>query len=108
MPVTYRPRAWQLLLVVLLALFDLGVLYLVLNPNVSPGYRAYYIDRSASCFPRLTTGYYPMGAPVSFVPDRNGYQRDSIRWCGFMPPSKTGIRSFGDYGILKITVPLPD
>jgi hypothetical protein len=45
---------------------------------------------------------------VSFVPARSGYKRDSIRWCGFMPPSAAGIRSFGDYGILKLKFPVPD
>jgi hypothetical protein len=56
----------------------------------------------------VATGYYPLGEPLSFVPDRNGYTLDTTRWCGFMPPSNTGIRSFGDYGILRIKMPLPD
>jgi hypothetical protein len=94
--------------VALIALFDLGVLYMVLNPRVDADYRAYYIDRSASCYPRLTTGYYPLGEPVTFLPGRNGFQLDTLRWCGFTPPSSTGIRSFGDYGILKLKFPAPD
>ena len=108
MPPTYKPRPWHLLMVTLIALFDLVVLYMVLKPNVSDDYRAYYIDRSASCFPRITSGYYPLGAALTFVPGRNGYARDTVRWCGFMPPNSTGIRSFGDYGILKFSTPLPD
>lgn len=108
MPPLYRPRAWHLAIVALIAVFDLVVLYMVLFPHVADDYRAYYIDRSASCFPRVTSGFYPLGEPVSFVPGRSGYKRDTIRWCGFMPPSKTGIRSFGDYGVLKIRTPLPD
>ena len=108
---TYTPKAWHLLIVAMIAVFDLIVLYMVLKPNVADEYRAYYIDRSASCFPRadnVATGYYPLGEPLSFVPDRNGYTLDTTRWCGFMPPSNTGIRSFGDYGILRIKMPLPD
>ncbi|HVY51264.1 MAG TPA: hypothetical protein VHA07_06830 [Devosia sp.] len=108
MPPTYRPRAWHLVIVALIALFDLLVLYMVLFPDVSDDYRAYYIDRTASCFPRVTSGFYPLGEPVSFVPGRSGYKLDTIRWCGFMPPNNTGIRSFGDYGVLKIRTPLPD
>jgi hypothetical protein len=108
MPPLYRPRAWHLVIVALVAAFDFVVLYMVLFPQVSDDYRAYYIDRSASCFPRVTSGFYPLGEPVSFVPGRSGYKRDTIRWCGFMPPNNTGIRSFGDYGVLKIRTPLPD
>lgn len=111
MPPTYTPKAWHLLIVVMIAVFDLVVLYMVLKPNVADEYRAYYIDRSASCFPRadnVANGYYPLGEPITFVPDRNGYELDTIRWCGFMPPSNTGIRSFGDYGVLRIKMPLPD
>lgn len=108
MLLTYRPRAWHLVAAALLALLYLGVLFMVLKPRVSDDYRAYYIDRTSSCFPRLITGYYPLGEPVSFVPGRSGYSRDTIRWCGFKPPSTTGIRSFGDYGILKLKFPVPD
>ena len=108
---TYQPRAWHLAVVAMIVVFDLIVLYMVLKPNVTDDYRTYYIDRSASCFPRadnVATGYYPLGEPISFVPDRSGYELDTVRWCGFMPPSNTGIRSFGDYGILRIRMPLPD
>ena len=108
---TYTPKAWHLIIVAMIAVFDLIVLYMVLKPNVADEYRAYYIDRTASCFPRadnVANGYYPLGEPITFVPDRNGFELDTIRWCGFMPPSNTGIRSFGDYGILRIKMPLPD
>jgi hypothetical protein len=101
-PPIYRPRAWHLLVVALIAIFDLGVLWMVLRPQVAQDYYDYYIDRSASCFPRITSSYYPLGQPVSFVPGRSGYKLDTVRWCGFMPPSTTGIRSFGDYGILRL------
>lgn len=108
MPPIYRPRAWHLIVVALIAIFDLGVLYVVLFPRVSDDYRAYYIERSASCFPRVISGYYPLGEPISFIPGRSGFKHDSIRWCGFMPPSNTGVRSFGDYGIFRIVTKLPD
>jgi hypothetical protein len=112
MLISYRARAWHLALVALIAIFGAVVLYMVLFPDVSADYRAYYIDRSASCFPRadnVATGYYPLGQPVTFATNgRNGYQRDTIRSCGFMPPSSTGIRSFGDYGVLKAKFPIPD
>jgi hypothetical protein len=108
---TYTPKTWHLIIVAMIVVLDLIVLYMVVEPNVTDDYRAYYIDRSASCFPRadnVATGYYPLGEPITFVPDRNGYGLDTVRWCGFMPPSNTGIRSFGDYGMLRIKMPLPD
>ncbi len=105
--ITYKPKYWHLLVVVVIAVFDAFVLYMVLNPRVAQDYYAYYISRSASCFPRVTSGFYPYGEPINFVPGRNGYDRDTTRFCGFMPPSTTGIRSFGDYGIVKFTNPPP-
>ena len=116
MVISYRPKFWHLLVVALIALFDGAALYMVLNPNVTPEYRAYYIDRTASCFPRadnVATGYYPLGEPINFITGnnniepRNGYSLDTLRYCGFMPPSSTGIRSFGDYGIIRIKGPFP-
>jgi hypothetical protein len=105
--ITYRPKYWHLLVVAVIAVFDAFVLYMVLNPRVADDYYAYYITRSASCFPRITSGFYPYGEPVNFVPGRNGYDRDTIRFCGFMPPSTTGIRSFGDYGVIRFSNPPP-
>ena len=105
---SYTPRLWHLIATLLIVAFGAVVLYMVLNPRVADDYRAYYIDRSSSCFPRLISFYYPLGQPVTFVENRNGYRRDSIRWCGFMPMKNDGIKSFGDYGILKLKFPLPD
>lgn len=108
MPPIYRPKLWHLAAIALIAAFDLAALWMVLTPRVSDDYRAYYITRTASCFPRLISGFYPLGEPISFVPGaHNGYDLDTVRWCGFMPLSSTGIRSFGDYGILKLRFPDP-
>ncbi|HWA20508.1 MAG TPA: hypothetical protein VG757_16100 [Devosia sp.] len=100
-----------MVLIVLFGAFELVVLWLALHPNVADDYRAYYIDRTASCFPRedsVADGSYLLGNPISFVPDRNGHLRDNLRWCGFMPPNNSGIRSFGDYGILRLRFPVPN
>ncbi|RYE08137.1 MAG: hypothetical protein EOP22_14780 [Hyphomicrobiales bacterium] len=105
---TYKPKAWQLGVSGLIAIFGAVVLWMVLNPRVEDDYRNYYIERSWSCFPRLISFFYPLGEPVSFVKDRPGYKRDTIRWCGFMPIKNDGIKSFGDYGILKLKFPIPD
>lgn len=104
----YTPRLWQLIASLLIACFGAVVLWMILNPRVDDDYRNYYIDRSWSCFPRLISFHYPLGEPVTFVKDRPGYERDSIRWCGFMPAKVDGIKSFGDYGILKLKFTPPD
>lgn len=104
----YRPRAWHLIVTLFVALFGCVVMWMILNPRVADDYRNYYIDRSWSCFPRLISHYYPLGEPVSFAKDRPGYDRDTIRWCGFLPIKADGIKSFGDYGILKLKFDMPD
>lgn len=105
---TYRPRIWHLVVTAFVGLFGACVAFAVLNPRVTDDYRNYYIDRSWSCFPRLISYYYPLGEPVSFVAGRPGYDRDSVRWCGFMPAKVDGIKSFGEYGILKFKFDIPD
>ncbi|MEQ1769097.1 MAG: hypothetical protein ABL879_04600 [Devosia sp.] len=107
----YRPRAWHLIFVALFGLFELGVAWLALHPTVADDYRAYYIDRTSSCYPRadtIATGYYPLGEPVAFTPGRNGFARDTLRSCGLMAANAQGLRSFGDYGILKFRFTVPD
>lgn len=104
----YTPKLWQFAATLLIAIFGALVLWMILNPRVADDYRNYYIDRSWSCFPRLISFHYPLGEPVSLVKDRPGYKRDSIRWCGFMPAKTDGIKSFGDYGILKLKFVAPD
>ena len=104
----YQPRIWHLAAATLIAIFGAAVVWMVLNPRVEDDYRAYYIDRSWSCFPRVISSYYPMGEPVTFAAGRPGYDVDSIRWCGFMPAKNDGIKSFGDYGILRLKTELPD
>ena len=105
---TYRPRAWHLVATFFIAAFGAVVLWMIFNPHVEDDYRRYYIDRSWSCFPRLISFHYPLGEPVTFVAGRPGYEFDTVRWCGFMPAKKDGIKSFGEYGILKFKFPIPD
>ena len=83
---------------------------MVLNPHVADDYRAYYIDRSRLVLPAASSrGYYPLGEPISFVP---GPQRLQARHHALVrlhaAHRSTGIRSFGDYGILQLKFPLPD
>jgi hypothetical protein len=104
----YRPRLWQFAFAMLFGAFALVVSWLAFNPNVADDYRAYYIDRTSSCFPRITSGYYELGTPATFVAGRSGHERDTLRWCGFIEANRQGIRTFGDYGILKLRFAVPD
>jgi hypothetical protein len=103
-----KPRAWHVGVIALCGALELGVLWMAAHPKADQDYIDYYITRTASCFPRMVNGVYPLGTPISFVPGRNGYTADVLRWCGFTPPSATGIRSFGDYGILRLKFTPPD
>jgi hypothetical protein len=111
---SYRPRAWHIVFIVLFGAFELVVFWLATHPNVPDDYRAYYIDRTSSCFPRedkVANGLYALGTPISFVPDRNGHTDDNLRWCGFIAATKQspfGIKTFGDYGVLKLRFAVPD
>ena len=105
---TYQPRLWHLIVTLFVVVFGGAVLWMIFNPRVADDYRNYYIDRSWSCFPREISYFYPLGEPVTFVAGRPGYERDTIRWCGFTPIKNDGIKSFGDYGILKLKFPIPD
>ena len=86
------PALWHLIVTAFRRRFRRVVMWMMLNPRVDDDYRNYYIDRTWSCFPRLISHFYPLGEPVSFVKDRPGYERDTIRWCGFMPIKADGIK----------------
>lgn len=48
-------RLGAYILVAIVALFELGVVWLMLHPNVTPDYRAYYIDKTTTCLNQPVT-----------------------------------------------------
>jgi hypothetical protein len=102
------PRPLAYLLVAALALFELGVAVLILHPNVSELYRAYYITRSTSCWPRdTTTGIYQPTKLISFAYGLHGGSADDIKLCGWNRPEGLGTWTLGRDTRLRLAVPHP-
>jgi hypothetical protein len=93
-----------------LVLFELWAAWLMLHPNVSLQYRAYYIDHSTTCLPQPVSGEYRLGTPLSFRSDGNA-QTKPVKACGWFgaygegTPSK-GTRSMLDFALGPIQGPL--
>ncbi|RVD45878.1 hypothetical protein EN741_03515, partial [Mesorhizobium sp. M4B.F.Ca.ET.019.03.1.1] len=64
-----------------LALSELAILTLALNPDVNGDYRAYYIDRTTTCLNRDAIGSYTPGRTISFRSD-GARQTAAMRVCG--------------------------
>ena len=64
--------------IVLLAAFELGVVWLVFNPNVSDRYRAYFIERSTDCWPGNPSGAIEPNQTISFADAEVGDAANSL------------------------------
>src|SRR5258708_2158310 len=66
----------------LVALFELGVTWASLHPNVPPDYQAYYLDRSTTCLNEPVSGAYLPGTTLRTV---SGYETPvkAINVCGW-------------------------
>lgn len=89
-------------LAAILALFELAVLWQALHPNVSPNYRAYYIDKSTTCLAQPSTGDYILGTEIDFTD--KGPNTEQLRPCGWDGPSGDGVHSIGTSSRLKFAV----
>lgn len=70
-------------LVVLMALGEAGLLAFAASADVSPQYRAYYIDRTTGCLPRQVSGEYVLGTRLLLAEDQPQRAFDNIGICGF-------------------------
>jgi hypothetical protein len=88
----------------LVAAFEAGVLWLALNPDVPPDYRAYYIDQSITCLPQPVSGDYAFGTWVSF---RSGAEATikPLRVCGWEGPAGDGLHAVGESSRLRFAIP---
>lgn len=79
------PKAARLFytLAVLAALFELGVFWLMLHPNVSDDYRGYYIERSTEClYEPMILRSFRLGGRMPFL--SNGADAARALWtCGW-------------------------
>jgi hypothetical protein len=99
-------RLGAYLLVGLVALFELGVVWLMLHPQVPPDYRAYYIDKTTTCLNQPVSGQYALGTTVRFTPE----DRDAaklIRVCGWEGPAGDGNHAVGTSARLRFVYAKP-
>ena len=89
-------------LAVILALFELAVLWQALHPNVSDDYRAYYIDHTTTCLPQPVTGAYTLGTELDFR--SGGDNTRELRPCGWSGPAGDGLHSVGETSRLRFAV----
>jgi hypothetical protein len=87
-------------LAVLLLGFEFVVLWLVLHPNVSDDYRAYYITQTTTCLNQPVPGTYSFGTVVSFRPDGREAAKP-VRVCGWEGPAGDGTHAVGTSARLR-------
>ncbi len=84
--------------------FELTVVWVMLHPQVSPDYRAYYIDRTTTCLNQPVTGAYELGTTVSFLGDGLELAKP-LRVCGWEGPAGDGTHAVGTSSRLRFAVP---
>lgn len=93
-------------LVALIALFELCVFWLMLHPNVSPDFRAYYIDKTTTCLNQPVAGTYKLGTTVDFTPTGREVAKP-IRVCGWEGPVGDGNHAVGTSSRLRFVYAEP-
>jgi len=94
------PAAYWVAAVAVLAV-DLAAVALMLRPNVSSDYRAYYIDKSSDCWPHQTAAAYVPGTTLSFAYPPKGADFTPNKICGWFYPDKNGDWSYGRFSLLR-------
>lgn len=85
----------------LAAVFEIGVLWLALNPNPHPDYRAYYIDKTTTCLNQPRVGPYVLGDTISFTSENYGPGKE-MRVCGWEGPAGDGTHAVGTTSRLRL------
>ncbi|MFK0692611.1 hypothetical protein ACFX5Q_31255 [Mesorhizobium sp. IMUNJ 23033] len=91
-------------LAAVLAVSEVVILALALNPNINADYRAYYIDRTTTCLNRDAVGTYTLGQTVSFRSD-GAKQAAGTIVCGWSGPVADGTHSLGETSRLRLEIP---
>jgi hypothetical protein len=99
-------RLGAYLLVGLVALFELGVFWLMLHPDVPPDYRAYYIDKTTTCLNQPVAGTYDLGTRVDFT-DKGREVAKPLRVCGWQGPVGDGNHAVGTSARLRFVYDEP-
>lgn len=91
-------------LVALAIVFELGVVWVMLHPQVPEDYRAYYIDKTTTCLNQPFSGDYVFGAAVSFRPD-GAEAAKPLKICGWEGPAGDGTHAVGTSSRLRFALP---
>lgn len=99
-------RALTYGLVALVALFELAVFWLMLNPDVPADYRAYYIDRTTTCLNQPVPGTYALGSIIDFT-SHGAAGAKPVRVCGWEGPVGDGTHAVGTSSRLRFVYDEP-
>lgn len=88
-------------LAALLFAFELAVVWLMLHPNVSADFRAYYIDRSTTCLNQPVAGTYRFQTLLPALPGGADALKP-IRVCGWEGPAGDGLHAVGTSARLRL------
>jgi hypothetical protein len=88
-------------LAALIGLFELGVTWMSLHPNVPADYRAYYIDATTTCLNQPVSGAYAQGTRIPFT---SGHEKliAPLRVCGWEGPVGDGLHAVGESARLRL------
>ncbi len=101
-------RTGTYVLVALVALFELGVFWLMLHPDVSSDFRAYYIDKTTTCLNQPVVGTYALGEVIDFTAKGAGSLSRPNRVCGWEGPVGDGLHAVGTSSRLRFVYPGPE
>lgn len=94
------------LLVGLIAVLELGVLWLMIHPTVSADFRAYYIDKTTTCLNQPVSGAYALGTTIAFTPDGAAAAK-LLKVCGWEGPVGDGTHAVGTSSRLRFVYDEP-
>jgi hypothetical protein len=88
-------------LAALIGLFELGVTWMSLHPDVPADYRAYYIDATTTCLNQPVSGAYAQGTRIPFT---SGHEKliTPLRVCGWEGPAGDGLHAVGESARLRL------
>lgn len=84
-----------------LAVAEIAILWQAIHPQVSPEFRAYYIDRSTTCLPLPGTGAYTLGTEIDFR--SGGSETRQLMSCGWDGPAGDGMHALGETSMFRLT-----
>jgi hypothetical protein len=89
--------------VVVLAVFELWVFWLMIHPDVSAEYHAYYIERSSTCLPQPVAGNYRLGERLLFT-SQGDEATKPVKACGWFGANGEGTPSKGTSSVLDFVI----